>query len=111
MKFENFTLPDSLIWDNDDVLRRLKLCDETINKTEGDLKLKLTNSMTHCLKVLENLGGGKLHCDFAPLSFTFHAGGFFGGMIFHGAHDGYGNGQGPTFSVSLTPAVGWMLHT
>jgi hypothetical protein len=34
-----------------------------------------------------------------------------GGVIFHGPHDGFGNGSAPTFCVSLTPVVGWTLHT
>ncbi len=58
--------------------------------------------------------------DRAPLSFLFSVeaafeGGWemtlFGGLIFHGPHDGFGNGSAPTFSVSLTQTVGWTLHT
>jgi Domain of unknown function (DUF4120) len=49
--------------------------------------------------------------DFAPYSFEFAAGGFQGGLIFHGKHDAGGNGDAPTFSVSLTPIDGWSLHT
>ena len=36
---------------------------------------------------------------------------FNGGMIYHGPHDGFGNGSGPTFSVSLSPTNGWSIHT
>ena len=36
---------------------------------------------------------------------------FNGGLIFHGAHDRGGDGGAPTFSVSLTPASGWSVHT
>ena len=36
---------------------------------------------------------------------------FNGGLIFHGAHDNGGDGEDPTFSVSLTPASGWRVHT
>lgn len=52
-----------------------------------------------------------LYKDFAPYSFGFTAGGMNGGLIFHGSHDGGGNGGGPTFSVCLTPCDGWSIHT
>jgi len=63
-----------------------------------------------------------LYYDSAPLSFGFNietkqADGtwkfwFNGGLIFHGRHDGYGSGQAPTFSVSLTPVDDdWSIHT
>jgi hypothetical protein len=36
-----------------------------------------------------------------------------GGFIFHGQHDGYGNGGAPTFSVCIDPdnKPGWSIHT
>ena len=34
-----------------------------------------------------------------------------GGVIFHGTHDGGGNGGAPTFSVCLSPTDGWSIHT
>jgi hypothetical protein len=34
-----------------------------------------------------------------------------GGLLFHGPHDGFGSGSGPTFAVSLSPTVGWSIHT
>lgn len=34
-----------------------------------------------------------------------------GGIVFHGKHDGGGNGSAPTFSVNLTPQTGWATHT
>ena len=58
--------------------------------------------------------------DFAPHSFEFLversvADGWeatlIGGLLFHGPHDGFGSGAGPTFAVSLTPTVGWSIHT
>ena len=58
--------------------------------------------------------------DFAPQSFNFliqkkngndWVRWFNGGLIFHGAHDGGGNGGAPTFSVNLTPMNGWQIHT
>lgn len=60
--------------------------------------------------------------DFAPLSFYFEMRYFNrrsqkierdynGGIIFHGNHDGGGNGGPPTYSVNLTPGDGWSTHT
>jgi hypothetical protein len=34
-----------------------------------------------------------------------------GGLIFHRPHDGLGSGAGPTFACTLTPTVGWSIHT
>lgn len=63
----------------------------------------------------------QLFKDWAPQSFAFlmemrKDGGewtrwFNGGLIFHGAHDGGGNGGAPTFSVCLSPTDGWSIHT
>jgi len=59
-----------------------------------------------------------LYSDFAPLSLYFEItrdGQFVlnGGFIFHGEHDGYGNGGAPTFSVCIEPEKqpGWSIHT
>ena len=68
---------------------------------------------------------GRTRCvlwdDFAPHSFFFEMSvkdregefrhWFNGGLIFHGSHDGGGNGGAPTFSVNLTPQSGWRMHT
>lgn len=60
----------------------------------------------------------KLYSDFAPLSLEFiitRDGQFVlnGGFIFHGPHDGFGNGGAPTFSVcvDLDKMPGWSIHT
>ena len=64
----------------------------------------------------------QLYKDFAPLSFAFmmqvrkspegeFENWFNGGLIFHGTHDGGGNGGAPTFSVCLNPTDGWSVHT
>ncbi len=60
----------------------------------------------------------KLFSDFAPMSLYFEIfeEGIFilnGGMIFHGKHDGFGNGGAPTFSVCIDPekTAGWSIHT
>lgn len=59
-----------------------------------------------------------LFSDFAPQSLYFELyweGEFSmnGGMIFHGPHDGGGNGSAPTFSVSINPdsKPHWSIHT
>jgi hypothetical protein len=59
-----------------------------------------------------------LYSDFAPLSLYFEIirdGNFMlnGGFIFHGPHDGYGNGGAPTFSVCIDPerSPHWEIHT
>lgn len=36
---------------------------------------------------------------------------FNGGLLYHGSHDGFGSGKGPTFAVTLTPTHGWSIHT
>ena len=36
---------------------------------------------------------------------------FNGGLIFHGRHDGGGDGGAPTFAVNLNPGIGWSIHT
>jgi hypothetical protein len=59
-----------------------------------------------------------LYSDFATLSLEFVIKEkdrlvLNGGFIFHGRHDGYGNGGAPTFSVSLSQdkVTGWSIHT
>jgi hypothetical protein len=81
---------------------------------EAQLQDKLDNFGLWC-----NHGGTtvELYNDFAPYSFYFcefnanHDRIMNGGLIFHGAHDGGGNGGAPTFSVSLNPSNGWSIHT
>lgn len=34
-----------------------------------------------------------------------------GEIIYHGKHDGFGSGFGPTFSVCLEKTSGWSIHT
>jgi len=59
-----------------------------------------------------------LYSDFAPLSLYFEITMnekfiLNGGFIFHCPHDGYGNGEAPTFSVCIDPddKPGWSIHT
>lgn len=80
------------------------------------------------LEYLRNYSDRKTRCklwkDFAPYSFYFvmetledNGAGpvwerwFNGGLIFHGPHDRGGDGGAPTFSVNLTPHLGWSVHT
>lgn len=64
--------------------------------------------------------------DFAPMSFAFHIErlmedgtykfNFNGGLIYHGPHDGFGDGSAPSFSVDLGSIFGpqkpgWSIHT
>lgn len=77
------------------------------------------------LDYLSNYRGGECEChlgwDFAPQSFSFTmhrpdkegvmVPWFNGGLIFHGDHDNGGDGSAPTFSVNLSPASGWQVHT
>ena len=59
----------------------------------------------------------ELYEDFAPYSFIWcefsptRQRGLLGGLIYHGQHDGGGNGGAPTFSVNLTHSNGWSIHT
>ena len=59
-----------------------------------------------------------LYPDWAPMSLAFQLklNGKFdmnGGFIFHGVHDGGGNGSAPSFSVSIeiTTKSRWSIHT
>ena len=58
-----------------------------------------------------------IYHDFAPLSFYFvcmrgENVDYNGGIIFHGPHDGFGNGNAPTYSVSMSGNnIGWQIHT
>lgn len=82
----------------------------------------LTDSFSKTLARLERYAQNgcqvNLYNDFAPLSLYFEVtrdGQFVlnGGFIYHGPHDGYGNGGAPTFSVCLDPdkTPGWSIHT
>lgn len=83
---------------------------------------ELMESFTQTFARLENYSAKGyevfLYRDFAPLSLEFvikQEGRFVlnGGFIFHGKHDGFGNGGAPTFSVLLTDEkkTGWSIHT
>ena len=101
-----------------------------IDKSNGRLdeikefanKNELTGSFNNIFKSFENYSQKgydvTLATDFAPLSlmFAIYKDGKYisnGGFIFHGKHDGFGNGSFPTFSVSLSTdkKAGWSIHT
>jgi hypothetical protein len=89
-----------------------------------DKNAENNGSLAGRLEYLEKYGGDKMRVklfkDFAPFSFGFvieqkHGDGwqhvFTGGLIFHGPQDGLGSGSGPTFSSTVTPTIGWSIHT
>ena len=105
-------------------------CEEYLDTVkEFAAKANKTESLVERLNYLDTYAEhgdrGKTKCllfkDFAPYSFFFrmqrrqpdgnYADWFSGGCIFHGQHDGGGNGSAPTFSVCLTPEDGWSVHT
>lgn len=93
---------------------------ESVGKWDN-LKERLDYLNTYADHENEGLTKCMLYRDFAPYSFEFvmmkrndkgeYERWFNGGLIFHGAHDGGGDGSGPTFSVCLTPTDGWSIHT
>jgi hypothetical protein len=104
----------------------LRFTNDTVEKNFEDARakgkeFKLLSTWNRCVDTLSRLAGKEGHVvvshDSAPLSFgwaAINAEGkctMNGGMIFHGAHDGGGNGQGPTYSICLNPTDGWAIHT
>ena len=101
-----------------------------IDKTNGRLdEIKafakehdLMDSFIDTFQRLENYSNKgyevSLYSDFAPLSLEFSIANqgrfeFNGGFIFHGKHDGFGNGGAPPFSILLSTEkkTGWSIHT
>ena len=104
----------------EDGLAQLEKCIKFINEKRPDLEENFISRF----KYLGEQPKRKLTIwtDFAPLSFYFVAywrnpktdqweRDFNGGIIFHGNHDGGGNGGAPTFSVNLEAVDGWSIHT
>ena len=95
--------------------KTLRECREYLLGVKDDAeKQRLTQSLTDGLSHIAAFSGdapAELFGDGAPLSFTWRAGGLFGGLLFHGSHDRYGSGGAPTFAVTLTPTYGWQIHT
>jgi hypothetical protein len=92
----------------------------------GDDKLYLKATLDRLERFTRKREDGELttrvvlYRDFAKQSFGFSVQNrtpdgwvatLVGGVIFHGSHDRGGDGGSPTFSVSLTPTMGWSIHT
>lgn len=99
-------------------------CDKALSETlefakkHGRLQ-DFLDQVQHVRNIASNHTGARVKfCkDFSPHSFVWvirKADGNMvmnGGLIFHGPHDGFGSGQGPTYSVTLNPTDGWSIHT
>jgi hypothetical protein len=89
------------------------------------LRENLERQLRYLDEYAEHGDRGKTRCalypDGAPYSFGFtmkmrtkdgaYRTWFNGGMLFHGPHDGGGDGGGPTYAVCLQPTIGWTIHT
>lgn len=87
-------------------------------KERWNEQLKKEESLQQCMHSLEKWDGIiTIYSDHDPLSFFFVQRydngecGVCGGIIYHGARDGYGNGSAPTFSTCITPTQGYSIHT
>lgn len=97
---------------------QLRECEKFLNGIASlDRRIRLwktlNGSLEHIGRIQQNYpnSAAKLYSDFAPLSFGWCAGNLVGGLIFHGSHDGFGDGGFPSLSVSLDNTEGWQLHT
>jgi len=119
---EKFNHP-RLIFD-DYSRKRLEECITFINEKRPDLEENFLRQFYFFNDYWEKFPNTRLRVmlDFAPLSFYFEKEwydkttdtwrrDYNGGIIFHGCHDGGGNGGAPTFSVNLIPVDGWATHT
>ena len=86
--------------------------------TEHHLEESLNKTFTRFETFAKSGCEVNLYTDFAPLSLYFEILRdeklvLNGGFIFHGPHDGFGNGSAPTFSVCIDPerTPGWSIHT
>ena len=84
---------------------------------ENGLHENITGVMARLARHEESGNEVVLTPDFAPLSLNFAVMDnnnqclLHGGVIYHGTHDGGGNGSSPTFSVNLQLQTGWAIHT
>ena len=76
------------------------------------------NTLLDCMRSLKRWSQPiVIGCDFDEMSFTFceqRNDGYTptnGGIIYHGKRDGFGGGDGPTFSVTIDKAEGYRIHT
>lgn len=91
---------------------------DKIGKALADVPEKraaeLIRTLLNGFDTITRLGSGQrmtLYADTSPLSFAWGGNGLFGGLIFHGSHDGGGDGGPQSFSVCLSPVDGWSIHT
>lgn len=107
-------LPPEIVFDNQN--------QELVARIQAAMLHPLAKTFSDSIDTLVRLatnvkGSTKLFLDFAPLSFGFcvvrgnGSAWINGGVLFHGAHDGYGSGSAPTFAVSVGGADGWQIHT
>jgi hypothetical protein len=100
----------------------LRQCIHYINLYHPELEKNLLDQFRHPYLNLTPKAKMRVMYDWAPLSFSFEMmwydekynefrRDYNGGIIFHGAHDGGGDGGAPTFSINLTPMNGWATHT
>lgn len=106
----------SIIFSSQEAHERFLKCRE-FTESRGD------KSLVRCLGNLMNWRRDIIiGQDFDPMSFTFrerlsdeeYAKGFYacnGGIIYHGARDGFGSGAAPTFSVTIEKTEGYSIHT
>ncbi len=106
--------------DNQEHFDKVKAFAKSTGRME-QLQQKLDYLGTYADHEKEGLTKCVLSSDWAPYSFSFlmmkkdtageYQPWFNGGLIFHGSHDGGGNGGGPTFAVCVNPVDGWSVHT
>ena len=91
---------------------------ERYNKCLAFTEAKGDKTLSSCINRLAQWDGEiRITKDFDEMSFFFRQvysdgrEGICGGIIYHGARDGYGSGQAATFSVCLTPTEGYQIHT
>lgn len=95
-----------------------KLAEIKVYATEHNLEDSFNKTFARFETFAKSSCEVNLYSDFAPLSLYFEITKedklvLNGGFIFHGPHDGYGNGGAPTFSVSIESEKqpGWSIHT
>ena len=97
--------------------------EQRFNSCKAFTEKKGDKSLQNCIESLKRwVRPVVIGCDFDEMSFTFREQmtpeeeqrglrGVNGGIIYHGQRDGYGSGNGPTFSVTLDQADGYRIHT